>query len=328
MGNYQSTREQNDKENFSKVCNIIPDVPNNNYVLWTNMEHIEAPPPFLDLRYSKDVAPFIFYKDPRILSSSVICAYLYNVLYTKFSIQWMANAEHIYLQSIISMYGLSPLTNENVEQYSLKELYGLQPDGILQHVNQFYISIENTLNTLQKKGVVEEKMPIPSISIPSFFDMKYYYLAKDEMVMKMSLFQENTILANLTIFSNFLNCKDGVISFPEREDTAIGMIAVMIVGYRNDGTWIARFPFGHRWGEHGYGYISNDYFERYNRDRWIIVIDSIKQLRNIDKENLNDSFTIVRDTSSSAKKEDITTASTSTHKKGPNAVAKSQIRFI
>ena len=78
---------------------------------------------------------------------------------------------------------------------------------------------------------------------------------------------------------------------PQREDHLVGMITVMIVGYNTDGNWIVRFPFGHRWGEHGYGFVSNEYFERYNRDRWIVIIDSIKQTGKPEQSNLSDSFT-------------------------------------
>ena len=50
------------------------------------------------------------------------------------------------------------------------------------------------------------------------------------------------------------------------------MIVVTVVGYQED-VWIVKFPFGLHWGENGCGYVPFDYFDRYNRDRWIIDVD-------------------------------------------------------
>jgi hypothetical protein len=50
------------------------------------------------------------------------------------------------------------------------------------------------------------------------------------------------------------------------------MIVVTIVGYQED-VWIVKFPFGLHWGDNGFGYVPFDYFDRYNRDRWIIDVE-------------------------------------------------------
>lgn len=296
MGNTSSTEEQNDvekKQHFSRVCNIIPDIPSNTYLLWMNQDFNDIPPPFLDLRYSVDIAPFVFYKNPSILTSGVVCSYLYNLLYTKYNMQWMGNAEHLYFLSIISFYRLTPVEEKIVDNIivpftDLKSCYGL---------NSFenrllYFSLERTLNILSERGIVEEKMSIPVFDIPPFFELKYYYVAKDENVMKMALLQNNLILANISIFSNLMNIYNGVIPLPQKEDSCIGMISVIIVGYRVDGSWIVRFPFGHRWGDNGYGYICKEYIERFNRDRWILVINSLKQIKNVDNINLREMFSV------------------------------------
>ena len=60
-----------------------------------------------------------------------------------------------------------------------------------------------------------------------------------------------------------------VLQPPSQRDQALGMIAIYVVGYQGR-HWIARFPFGLHWGERGYGYIPFDYFQRYNRDRWVM----------------------------------------------------------
>ena len=62
------------------------------------------------------------------------------------------------------------------------------------------------------------------------------------------------------------------------------MVAVLLVGYQQN-EWIARFPFGHHWGDRGYGYIPIDYFNRYNRDRWLIVVERCGNVEGDDPED-------------------------------------------
>ena len=89
--------------------------------------------------------------------------------------------------------------------------------------------------------------------------------------MKRALFCGHLIVCNLTLFSSFLSNGSTMLP-PCDSDMCTGMIAVLIVGYR-DGEWIARFPFGHHWGERGYAAIPFEYFDRFNRDRWIIEVE-------------------------------------------------------
>jgi hypothetical protein len=105
-----------------------------------------------------------------------------------------------------------------------------------------------------------------------FYRMQHYYVPKDATVIKRALQRDHLVLANLTLFSSFLSTRQGVVQPPNQSDTPAGMVVITLVGYQ-DGVWIARFPFGVHWGDQGVGYISEEYFDRYNRDRWIIHID-------------------------------------------------------
>lgn len=283
MGNTSSENVEK-KQQLASICNVIPDTPNHNYQLWINDED-NYPPPFLDLRYTVDIAPFLKYKDPFIYSSGMISIYLYNILYTKFNLQWMCNSEHIYYLSIIRLYNIQ---QNNLEAKNLKELYPLMN-------HKYFYSIESALSLLRENGIVEEKMDLPFDKLTPLFDMKYYYVAKDEMVMKKALYQNNLILSNLTIFSSILDLTDNYLVMPSKDDVCLGMINIIIVGYREN-HWIVRFPFGHRWCDNGYCFVSFDYFDRFNRDRWILTIDSLKQMR-VEKEDLKSNFTIVKEES-------------------------------
>lgn len=105
-----------------------------------------------------------------------------------------------------------------------------------------------------------------------FFRMQHYYVPKDTRVLCEALWGQHLVVANLTIFTNFLSARRGVIPPPNTDDVPVGMVALTLIGYQ-EGVWIARFPFGMHWGDQGIGYISHEYFDRYNRDRWIIDID-------------------------------------------------------
>ena len=48
-------------------------------------------------------------------------------------------------------------------------------------------------------------------------------------------------------------------------------------GLPEDDVWVVRFPFGLHWGDQGIGYVSFEYFDRYNRDRWLIDIDECSE---------------------------------------------------
>jgi hypothetical protein len=105
-----------------------------------------------------------------------------------------------------------------------------------------------------------------------FYRMQHYYVPNDAAVIKRALYSDHLILANLTLFSNLLSSRGGVVPFPNSTDQSAGMIVVTILGYQAN-VWIVRFPFGLHWGDQGIGYVSFEYFSRYNRDRWLIEID-------------------------------------------------------
>jgi len=300
MGNSLSEPEdlRERKRHLSVVCNILPDVPTHTYVIWNNPEtdpysasETTSPilsdplhvPIFLDLRYTMDIAPFIRYKDPRLFSMGMISVYVYNLLQTKFNMQWMCHAEHLMYLTVLSMYRCQTVSlPPEQEPTSLRERY-LLPETC-------YYGIERVLSILRDQGVVEDKMELPIERMSPLFDCRYFYVPKEELVMKMALYQNHLILANLSLFSNIMDLTtDNRLPLPRKEDSCLGMITVIVVGYREE-YWLIRFPFGHRWCENGYCYVPMEYFDRYNRDRWIIMIDRLKQMR-IEKQDLSCEFT-------------------------------------
>jgi hypothetical protein len=151
----------------------------------------------------------------------------------------------------------------------------------------------------------ERRTPPPPDARP-LYTMEYAYVEGDEDTMKRALLEEHCVVCNLSIFTNIFGAagatgvcerdKRGpdsggtsgggpdldeptavpivpgapcVLQPPSQRDQALGMIAIYVVGYQGR-HWIARFPFGLHWGERGYGYIPFDYFQRYNRDRWVM----------------------------------------------------------
>lgn len=275
MGNSQSVEKEQIKEHFFKVCNVFPDIPMNNCLIWTNQDLNDTlPPPYLDLRYSLDVAPFVSYKNVGHFTVGIFCSYIYNVLQTKFNITYLPSAFYLYELTIAETYK--------------RKIEATLTDTILQipeTVGFYYYNISKVLHILQRFNIPEERMTLEQATErlynEQFYEMQFFYIPKDEQIMKMVLFQNHLILANLTIFNNIFDNKTGLLLLPHnKKDECVGMITIIIVGYKvlPDGqfVWMARMPFNNKWGEHGYGYIPVEYFDKFNRDRWIIEINSIK----------------------------------------------------
>lgn len=303
MGNTVSEPNSQQKENLVSVCNVIPDIPTHQYVIWTPEQenYMDNLPIFLDLRYTMDVAPFVKYKDPRLISMGMISAYIYNLLQTKFNMQWLCHADHLYYLTMSMLYQQQPLPPQpvNHDSLSIKEKYPwLQSSNGCKYV----YGIDNVFTVLKEHGIVEDKMEIPSIRLSPLCDFRSYYVPKDEVIMKMALYQNQLILCNLTLFSSVLELAENHLQLPIKEDQCLGMITVIIVGYRET-EWLVRFPFGHRWCDNGYCLVSMEYFNRYNRDRWIVVIDRLKQMR-MEKEELSTEFTTSIPVAFSSKKEE------------------------
>ena len=228
--------------------------------------------------------------DLRFNGAQMVVSVLYNILVCKFgyhhllSIQmlfWMAVHKYYQIHHIDSKanYKLSLCTFlDVVKELSLcseRELSIYTNIAKQHHAEQQTTNPPNT--TASTPSSEDTTFPVTSIATQTvfttpFYRMQHYYVPKDNHTMKLVLMRDNLILANLTLFSNFLSSRGGVIRFPNSTDQSAGMIVVTIVGYQED-VWIVKFPFGLHWGDNGFGYVPFDYFDRYNRDRWMVEVE-------------------------------------------------------
>ena len=262
MGQSSST-EQKKYNNFYHICNIIPDIPQSNHKIWEcNNDDLEIPK-ILDRRYDLDLSPSMLNMDLKFNGAYMIASCIYNILSLQYGYKHMLSIQMIYWQSVREFFQLQSIDS------SMN--YKLSISSILNIIKNMYICSEKEFSIYNDQNI-SDNILIDNHQKP-FFNMEYYYIPNQEKILKNILFNDNLILANIVLFSTFLECEDGIIHPPGEDDQSAGMIVVTIVGYQEN-IWIAKFPFGVHWGDNGYGYISFDYFNRYNRDRWLININS------------------------------------------------------
>lgn len=254
----------------------------------------EMCPEMLDRRYDLDVAPSMINMDLRFNGAYMVVNNVYNILVCKFGYQHMLSVQMLFWMAIHKYYQIHTIDISANYKLSLSTLL-----DVVQHLSlcserdlSIYTKLPEKYGTSHteksNKGssTKDTSSPHTTFSITSlvtqhmysepFYKMKYYYLLKDEDTIKQALVSDHLVLANLTLFSNFLSSRGGVVQFPNSTDTSAGMIVVTLVGYQND-AWIVRFPFGMHWGDQGVGYVSFEYFNRYNRDRWLIDIEECSE---------------------------------------------------
>jgi hypothetical protein len=265
MGIYSSKQLDLSEIDIEHVCNVVPDIPNHRFQIWEPEQKYESEiPRAVDRRYDLDVAPSLAYINPKFNAAHMTACYIYNILKME---------DHNYLMSV------KTLSEESTRLFYMNR-----------EINEgfpYKINIFSTICAASQKNIPSEKdVPSldggePSSALPEeewpvdskpFFQMENYYLAQDDATMRKALLEDHLILANLTIFDSFMKDMNGQINHPAPDSKCLGMITVLIVGYDQD-TWIARFPFGYVWGYNVYGNISRDYWDRYNRDRWILTIN-------------------------------------------------------
>jgi C1A family cysteine protease len=144
--------------------------------------------------------------------------------------------------------------------------------------------IKDGIDFLKKTGAVEEsawpyrpgvdvnKRPPPSLStakrhkitdarpISSLNDLK-------------SALKFGPVVTGITIYQEGLQspetAKTGIVPMPKPKEQVIGGISICIVGY-DDSKKLLKFQnsWDSDWGDHGYGYISYDYFRANSGDTW------------------------------------------------------------
>jgi hypothetical protein len=278
MGQHISNRVDRDIED---VCNIVADNPDNMMLIWTNQDMHENLPPILDRRYDIDVAPMMDNVDLRYNGSVIVSALIYTILKTKFNKEYLTSAVKLHFLSCQRFYKVP-----RIEDTSFP--YRLSLISILETLRDTFVESEKEISTVtmsvdptSASMALAPSTAATAAAAPSphqFYNLRYFYVPKDADHIKKALFQNNLILCNLAVFSSIYSEADdgeeGIINLPGAEDKSYGMIACLIVGYTPYG-WIMRFPFGYHWGDGGYGLVAYDYFERYNRDRWLVLIDNL-----------------------------------------------------
>ena len=249
---------------------------------------MESFPQLLDRRYDLDIAPSMINMNLRFNGAYMVVNSIYNILTCKFGYQHMLSVQMLFWMAVHKYYQIHLIDVNANYKLSLSTLLdivkhmSLCPErevSIYTDVAKQYGSHTQESNTSKTDTQTTSPHTFHITALVSkdmhqlpFYQMQYYYVPKEESTLKQALLNDHLILANLTLFSNFLSSRGGVVRFPNSTDTSAGMIVVTIVGYQND-TWIVRFPFGIHWGDQGIGYVSFEYFDRYNRDRWIIDIE-------------------------------------------------------
>lgn len=259
--------------------------------------HADSFPELLDRRYDLDVAPSMINMDLRFNGAYMVVNSIYNILTCKFGYQHMLSVQMLFWMAIHKYYQIQSIDTHANYKLSLSTLL-----DIVKHMSlcserdvSIYTDVAKQYNTNHHPASQQQyattssrstSTPAPATNTHTFpitalvqkpmyqrpfYQMQYYYVPKEEHCIKQALLNDHLILANLTLFSNFLSSRGGLVRFPNSTDTSAGMIVVTIIGYRAD-TWIVRFPFGIHWGDQGVGYVSFEYFDRYNRDRWLIDI--------------------------------------------------------
>ena len=243
-------------------------------------------PEMLDRRYDLDIAPSMVNMDLRFNGAHMVTNTIYNILVCKFGYHHMLSVQMLFWLAVHKYYQIHCIDTQNNYKLSLCTFLDIVKDMSLcsERDLSIYTNIAEKvrLHKNETSSHNEEQdehgstFSITNIANTHtfqkpFYTMDYYYVPKDPNIMQQALLHDHLILANLTLFSNFLSARRGHVPFPNSDDQSAGMIVVTIVGYQEN-TWIVKFPFGVHWGDHGFGYVSFDYFQRYNRDRWIIDI--------------------------------------------------------
>lgn len=263
-------------------------------------------PPTLDHRYDLDVAPSMLNMNLQFNGAYMVAANIYSILARKFEYRHMLSVQMLFWAAVQRYYRSQILDTSVNYKLSLATLLDVAQTTSLCSERELSIyanPCDRHRACVRRQHADADNAPASSASGPvrpthhadvastqfevrslahgtsghhsataPFFHMQHYYVPKDTRVLKEALYHDHLILANLTLFSNIQSARHGAVEPPTVHDVQVGMVVVTLIGYQH-GVWIARFPFGVHWGDHGIGYISEAYFDRYNRDRWIVDIE-------------------------------------------------------
>jgi hypothetical protein len=297
MGQSSSRQTTQRFDNFYHVCNVIPDIPQPHHQIWaaTLEKSAGAPaapsvpsgeeageggmpmplPPLLDRRYDIDVAPSMLNMNLKYNGAYMVVANLYNILLARFGYKHMLSIQMLFWHAVQTYYQIADLSCLMNYKLSISSFLEVVQNQVLCSEKEMSIYEKDFPSTgdQQTTSAPNAKRLHANRRGRPFYSLQYYYVPKTQSILKQALFDNHLILANLTLFANFLNCHHGIIQPPGERDKSAGMIVITLVGYQEQ-AWIARFPFGIHWGDRSYGYVPFDYFDRYCRDRWIMTVDT------------------------------------------------------
>jgi C1A family cysteine protease len=159
-------------------------------------------------------------------------------------------------------------TNEDNGAYISDGIKSLEKDGICEEKEWAYVS-ENVLIKPSERAYINAK---------NNFVIEALNINNDLKTIKEWLDKNEPITIGISIYSNFMNNKSGVISLPTENDKFLGGHAVVICGYNDyQEIFILRNSWGNYWGDKGYFYLPYSYITNNNLcgDLWIITKSKI-----------------------------------------------------
>ena len=247
----------------------------------------------LDRRYDLDVAPSMVNMNLQWNGAYMVAALLYNEIAVKYGYRHLLSVQQLHWEAVRRYYQLPRIDAKSHYKVSLGALLDVVQSVALRSERELSVYADLTgtdggtasLPTYapdasgvdaaraQRPPSTAVRLPTVSSTRRPFYRMEYYAVPADRDTLRAALVANHLVLCNLTLFSNFLSARRGVVPAPNRDDVPVGMIAATLVGYHADqDLWLVRFPFGLHWGEQGIGYVTGGYLQAYNRDRWVVDV--------------------------------------------------------
>lgn len=260
----------------------------------------EHPPPVsvnqlpltLDRRFDLDIAPSMVNMNLQWNGAYMVASLLYNEIAVKYGYKHLLSVQQLHWEAVRRYYQLAHIDSKSHYKVSLGALLDIVQSVGLHSERE--ISVYSDLTASVNPSMSNEHPPFVDASVSSlkttkptqtlvqlpcmkqnrpFYRMEYYSVPLVKDTLKRALIANHLVLCNLTLFSNFLSARQGIVPHPNQDDISVGMVAVTLVGYQADQElWLVRFPFGLHWGDQGIGYVPHSYLEAYNRDRWIVDV--------------------------------------------------------
>jgi WD40 repeat protein len=143
--------------------------------------------------------------------------------------------------------------------------------------------IADAITALSKNGAVEDSVwpyvpgqyavkPPAAVENAKRFRITNAKQVKGLDELKSALIQNGPVVAGITLYQSAFGAeaaKTGVIPLPAPKERVRGGHAIVIVGY-DDNRRRVKFvnSWGSGWGDHGFGYLSYEYIEKYMVDAW------------------------------------------------------------